>query len=379
MDLWDSIKQLFRRGPAADPDEEPLKLLKHFMFQLGDEFYYAQYPTNELPVVNAKITERVQELLDLKDAPLTWTRLYQIERLLVYIRPRSRLENETDRRVAEMQRHNLASASKYRAQLDKVGSASAAAREAADKAAAAAASPPQGATEPDKEKLKADLVAASAFVDQVESNADNSRRAILASALDDLQWFYQQRILKRKALWASAKKLLVFGVICVLIVSLPFIAFVLGKVTNTTKLLNLIKEFPNYGLFTAMSFGLLGAFFSRLISLQFSSDMTVEEAENRYGFKSLAIRAGVGMCGAVIIYFLLGTNLLGQTAKPDFTKLEYQVLPVVTMLSADPISVLLPSPDWCLLIIWSFLAGFSERLVPDTLSRAEGQLSGQQK
>jgi hypothetical protein len=107
--------------------------------------------------------------------------------------------------------------------------------------------------------------------------------------------------------------------------------------------------------------------------------MTVEEAENRYGFKSLAIRAGVGMCGAVIIYFLLGTNLLGQTAKPDFTKLEYQVLPVVTMLSADPISVLLPSPDWCLLIIWSFLAGFSERLVPDTLSRAEGQLSGQQK
>jgi hypothetical protein len=49
------------------------------------------------------------------------------------------------------------------------------------------------------------------------------------------------------------------------------------------------------------------------------------------------------------------------------------------MLSSDTFEVLLPSPSWCLLVIWSFLAGFSERLVPDTLSRAEGQLSGQQK
>jgi dipeptide/tripeptide permease len=128
-----------------------------------------------------------------------------------------------------------------------------------------------------------------------------------------------------------------------------------------------------------MSFGLLGAFFSRLISLQFTSEMTVEDAQNRYGLASLFIRAAVGMCGALVVYFLLGTNLLGTTVKPDYAKLGFSLTPVVTMLSSDSFEVLVPSADWCLLIMWSFLAGFSERLVPESLARAEGQISGTQK
>jgi hypothetical protein len=33
----------------------------------------------------------------------------------------------------------------------------------------------------------------------------------------------------------------------------------------------------------------------------------------------------------------------------------------------------LPSKDWALLVIWSVIAGFSEKLVPDSLSRVEAQ------
>jgi hypothetical protein len=365
-------------GTYSDRDEEPRKLIRHFMSQLRDEFLYARHPTNEVAVANEPIATRIEQLVAV-NTPLTWERLYQIERLLVYLRPRSRLENETDRRVAEAEQHKLSGAAKYRVQLDKVNITVAVAAELAEKAAAASASPPQDASAEAISKLNADAAAARVRADEAQEMADKSRRAILASVLDDLQWFYQQRIIKRRALAGSATRLLGFGLLSMLFVALPFIAFVVVKLFDWNWVLRLIHNFPNYGLFTAASFGLLGAFFSRLISFQFSNAMTVEEAENRYSYRSLAIRAGVGMCGAVIIYYLLGTDLFGSTAKPNFTKLEYKVLPVVTMLSADTFEVLLPSSDWCLLVIWSFLAGFSERLVPDTLSRAEGQLSGQQK
>jgi hypothetical protein len=374
MAWWDTIRervgQLLGRGSA----ETVNPLLAHFMSQLDDEFFYARHPSNEAPVANDAIAERVQHFLA-DPSPPTWDRLYKIERLLVYIRPRSRLDNETDRRVAEAERQKLSGADKYRAQLDNVNSSVAAAVDLAEKAGIAAmAAPPET-----KAQFDAAEARARGFAQSVAGDADNTRRAILASVLDDLQWFYQQRIVKRKALWSSAWNLLGFGVISLLIVALPFLAFVYEKATGSTRLLNLIQHFPNYGLFTAMSFGLLGAFFSRLISLQFTSEMTVEDAENRYGFRSLAIRAGVGMCGAAIIYFLLGTDLLGQTAKPDFAQLSFKIVPMVTMLSSDTYEVLLPSPHWCLLVMWSFIAGFSERLVPESLARAEGQLSGTQK
>jgi hypothetical protein len=39
----------------------------------------------------------------------------------------------------------------------------------------------------------------------------------------------------------------------------------------------------------------------------------------------------------------------------------------------DPsgLSILAPTEDLAKLLVWSFLAGFSERLIPDTLERVE--------
>jgi hypothetical protein len=373
MSMWDNLRQRFGRGAGPPRDEEPAALLRHFMEQLSDEFSYAKSPTNEPVVTNDEIVEQLDALFaDRSTKPLTWTSVYKIERLLVYVRPPSRLRNETDRRVAEAERHQLSAAAKYRAQLEQVTNAVTAAAGTA-KAAAAAASSAAGADAEQK------LSRAREAYAKAESEADVERRAILAAVLDDLQWFYQQRILKRRALWKSASRLLTLGIICLAVVTLPFLGFLFGKLTGSHRLVELMEKFPNYGLFTVMSFGLLGAFFSRLVSFQFSNDMTVEAAENRYGFKSLAIRCGVGVCGAVIVYYLLQTGFIGTNYKPDFKNLGYGIEKVVTMLSGDERSVLLPSKDWCLLVLWSFLAGFSERLVPDTLARIDGELAGQKK
>jgi hypothetical protein len=138
---------------------------------------------------------------------------------------------------------------------------------------------------------------------------------------------------------------------------------------------NLLDMFPNYGLYTAMSFGLLGAFFSRLTSLKFTTTgLTVEEAENRYSLISLSIRASVGTFGALLFYFLMRTGIIGAIA-PDFNKFTYEMRPVQSVLTDA--EVLIPSKDWSLLVLYSFLAGFSEKLVPDSLSKVEATVSSQ--
>jgi hypothetical protein len=361
-----------RLGCTSEPKTD--RLLKHFMLQMQDEFLFAQDPSGEQPVNNPAIAERIRELLE-PPKPLTWELAYEIERLLVYLRPSSKLEIEADRRLSEAERLNLPAAAKYRAQLDQVKAETASATEYAQKTRADAAA----ATSDNRQTLEVTAQQAEAVAQAARNKADANRRVILGVVLDDLQWFYQKRILKRKALWGSAWRLVVSGIATLLIVGIPFLAFLFHKWTGRPTFRDFIMEWPNYGLFTAMSFGLLGAYFSRLTSLRFEAEMTVEDAENRYGWPSLIIRGSVGMFGALIIYFLLGTNLLGETVKPDFADLAFRPVPVVTLLSSKSVDVLIPSASWCLLLIWSFLAGFSERLVPDSLARAEGQVSGTQK
>jgi len=373
MRWFDSLRKWCCRQLNCGDESKENILLKHFIFQLQDEFLASQSPTGEPPVQNDEVVRHLRDLLE--QTEVSWERAYRMERLLVFIRSRSKLLIEVERRVAESEGLKLPSAPKYRAQLNAVDADEKAAIAAALEAARTRANAAQGA---DVSQLDSVAAQARARAEVVKAQADNQRRAILSAALDDLQWFYQQRILKRKALWDSGRNLVAFGIVSLLFVGVPFIVFLWGKFTGWTSI-ELIKFFPNFGLFTAMSFGVLGAFFSRLISLKFTDEMTVEDAENRYGLVSLLIRAAVGMFGAMIIYFLLGTELLGQTVKPKFTELGFAPKAVVTMFSEKPLEILLPTASWCLLVIWSFLAGFSERLVPDSLARAEGQVSGTQK
>ena len=206
------------------------------------------------------------------------------------------------------------------------------------------------------------------------ADADRDRRAILAAALDDLQWQYQKNILVRTALWSSAWHLLLFGVVTGILVALPFFFFIFERWTGLHLFSNLMSLFPNYGLYTAMSFGLLGAFFSRLISLKFTTEgLTLEDAENRFSWASLSIRGSVGILGALIFYFLMRTGIISGIA-PNFEDLSFKRVLMTSVLTDA--TVLIPSKAWALLVMWSFIAGFSEKLVPDSLSKVEAQVSG---
>ena len=86
------------------------------------------------------------------------------------------------------------------------------------------------------------------------------------------------------------------------------------------------------------------------------------------------------MCGAVIVYFFLNSGMIGGELVPHFEKfgvIQHVLNSGTSNPGASlPLSLLVPNAEMALLVMWSFLAGFSERVVPGILSLTESRFEG---
>jgi hypothetical protein len=122
--------------------------------------------------------------------------------------------------------------------------------------------------------------------------------------------------------------------------------------------------------------GLMGALFSRLMRLQRRwSSMPLDEVFLHREVSYTLLRAGLGMCGALIVYFFLRSGLLAGDIFPDFDKIAMVLIKADADDPALAMAFVVPSTDLALLTIWCFIAGFSEALVPSILSNTERRLS----
>ena len=262
--MWCLSRWVSRRCKGGDDRAEPGGvLLSHFMRSLRDEYLCALSPTDDHRVDNQKVVERIEALFN--ESGDDWERAYEIQRLLVHVKCSSKLQLELDRRIGEAEALKLIQAPKYRAQAD----AAAAALDAANARAAAAetASVVPGA---DQAAREAAAQHARQVANAAQQQCDRLRRAILSAVYDDLQWFYQKRNLVRKAIYKSADNLVCFGELTLLIAASPFFFFLIEREFGIQFFSKFVPLNPNYGLYTAASFGLVGAFFSRLLSIKFS-------------------------------------------------------------------------------------------------------------
>ena len=199
---------------------------------------------------------------------------------------------------------------------------------------------------------------------------DAMLRVFLVRVLEALHWSAKKKYLARPIRKEATKIILSCVIVSFLLIIAPYLLLNFAPPDEVSKWWSL------FALYTALTSGLLGAFFSRLIWVQRHwADMSLDEVFLHREWSYTLLRAGVGMCGAWIVYFFLRSGLVHGALFPDFKNVSIDFVEIKKGLGSVPMSFVMPSKDLALLTFWCFLAGFSEALVPSILANTERQLS----
>ncbi len=214
---------------------------------------------------------------------------------------------------------------------------------------------------------------------KVEKHPDErlqAKQAAYSVLLDDLNWYHTAQRLDRSQRDGAAQRLWRVGLVSLFLVALPWLVIAgIGLFAPTTSALrtllgNLVTYAPLFGLYTAVSFGLLGALFSRLNSFQTNvAQLTYADINQTFKLRYLMVRFGFGMVGAAVLYFLMAGGFLQGSLFPDLKETGFKGHPMsIWGLTWEAV---IPNAEFAKLVVWSFIGGFSERFVSSALERTE--------
>lgn len=290
-----------------------------------------------------------------------WAEAYQCERLLALLEPPENLLPEIGRRLDEAAVEHVSGEPRLRGAL---------------------------------KILEAKSLDTTKTPPALRPDAESQLRLFLMDILEEIHWTLQRKFFARPIMKEAIKKIIWLGLGSFILLLLPFlIIFFLVDYYNDINL----EQWPWVALYMALAAGLFGSFFSRLIDIQRNGErMSLGELKNAQQTSTLFLRGAVGMCGALVVFFFLQSGIVSGSLFPNFAEVGFKQVqvdlvpktekagvdeppvpgePVPPEPRSPSLLLILPTPSLALLIIWCFLAGFSERLVPTILSSTEGKLT----
>lgn len=190
-----------------------------------------------------------------------------------------------------------------------------------------------------------------------EATTTDEQRALLLRLVNDLQWRYTVNEAKLgyvKQITGRTGWIFIFAVV----IFIGFLFFFLFAGNSPDKVWSLPVKFLTF-LLAAVS-GLLGASFSMMASLKTRLESSsINQMKNASSRALLFSRVLVGTGAAMILYFFFESKLLQGAAFPDLGVVDINIV------------------QRALLVVWGFIAGFSEKLVPGLLAKTEARVADQ--
>lgn len=349
---------LKKKGDPYILQEEVIELTNQFYVTLRAYFAKIKQDGN---IRNQQAFQQIEELLK-PDTPHNWTNAYEIEQLLVHL-------FEDDTLAAELKIRLLEARSVLHKEL----------------------------VDSYDEQVR-DIEKPFGSADQngrAAEQVNEQRRTLLGRLVNDLQWRYVVNEARRRySKFITNRTAWLFG---------SFLLLFVGVIVVITFFGVEFKYGDLWLLPVAALAGAWGATFSLLVTLRGRLDSSKFDDLKLMRHRAvLYSRALIGAGAASILYFFLLSGLLGGTAFPTLTRPEagtvaqgtQQAAPPTTPSGAPPApqgaaapatppapattsaSDVLSPRNLALLIVWCFIAGFSEQLIPGLLASTEARANG---
>jgi hypothetical protein len=221
---------------------------------------------------------------------------------------------------------------------------------------------------PSTEGLKKRVVAAT---------LPDEKQALLATLLRDTHNRYAARRSERIARRIVALRMARLGLWLTGLIVIVLLVFGFQpqfKINGTLHDLN-YGDLAKHNTIVCVFFGILGAYLSRLIAFQNNAaSQSFDDLENGYAAHFIFVRLLVGGLCALVLYFLIAGRLLAGELFPEPIATEGEGFGALWKFYDDKgVHYSGPTSNFAKLIVWSFIAGFSERFLPDHLSALEAK------